>query len=163
RATLLETDAFGIGANLDALAAQDRFNRRRDVGIFAPDQSRPFFDYGHQAAEAAIHLGELEADIAAADDDQVPGKRFQLEDGSVGEVGDVVDTGHGWHDAATADIDENAIGADERLTDANFLRRLQARMAVENGAALHAAQPALDSVTGGGNDLVLPFLHRPQV
>ena len=39
------------------------------------DQARTLLDDGDLRAEAAIHLAELEADVAAADDDQMLGQK----------------------------------------------------------------------------------------
>ena len=43
----------------------------RHVVVFARDQSRRLLDDGHFGAEAPEHLRELEADVAAAHDDEV--------------------------------------------------------------------------------------------
>ena len=42
-----------------------------NVLVFALDQPRPHFDDRDLAAEAAVHLSELQTHIAAADDDQM--------------------------------------------------------------------------------------------
>ena len=48
-------------------------------------------DDGDLAAEAAEHLAELEADVAAADDDEMLGEEVELHHRAVGQVGDRVD------------------------------------------------------------------------
>ena len=45
-----------------------------NVLVFARDEARTLFDDRDLGAEAAVHLGELEPDVAAADDDQMPGQ-----------------------------------------------------------------------------------------
>ena len=57
--------------HVDALGLEDLLHRLRDVLVLARDQARRHLDDGDRAAEAAEHLPELEADVAAADHDQV--------------------------------------------------------------------------------------------
>ena len=66
-----EADALGVEPHRDALGLEDVADRVRDVLVLAPDQPRPLLDHRHLAAEAAEHLGEFEADIAAADHHQM--------------------------------------------------------------------------------------------
>ena len=55
-------------------------------------------DDRHLAAEAAVHLGELEADVAAADDRPgARGRKSSVHHRAVGQVGDLVDAGHRRH------------------------------------------------------------------
>ena len=86
-------------------------NRIGDVVVFAIDQARPFLDDGDLAAEAAEHLAELEADVAAADDDQMSAARCR---GPVIELlvryGTVVDALERRHRGPRPDVDEDAIG-----------------------------------------------------
>ena len=51
-----------------------------DVGVLAADQPRPLLDHRDLGAEAAEGLGELEADVAAADHDEVAGQRVEGEE-----------------------------------------------------------------------------------
>ena len=50
------------------------------------DQARALLDDGDLGAEAAVHLRELEPDVAAADDHQVARQRVEREHRRVGEV-----------------------------------------------------------------------------
>ena len=50
------------------------------------DQPRALLDHGDRGAEAAEGLGELEADVAAADDHQVPRQRVEREQRGVGRA-----------------------------------------------------------------------------
>ena len=52
-------------------ACQDAGDRGGNVLVFARDEARRHLDDCHLAAEAAVDLGELESDVAAADNDQV--------------------------------------------------------------------------------------------
>ena len=70
-AALNEADAFGIQPDLDALALDDVFDRRRHVLVLMANQPRRHFDDRYLAAKAAVHLAEFEVDIAAADNDEM--------------------------------------------------------------------------------------------
>ena len=80
----------------------------RDVLVLARDQPRTLLDDRHLGAEAAVHLREFEADVAAADDDQMPRQRVELQDRAVGQRRHVVDAGHVGNARAAAHIDEDA-------------------------------------------------------
>ena len=57
----------------NAFGLEKRRDRARHILVFARDQPRRHLDDGHAAAETAVHLRELEPDIAAADDDEMLG------------------------------------------------------------------------------------------
>ena len=69
----------------DAFVAQHLENRGRNVGVFASGQLRSGFQDRHATAEAAIGLRQLQADIAAADHDQVAGQPIELQCLDIGE------------------------------------------------------------------------------
>ncbi len=68
-----ERHAFRVRANHHALAFQDVADPGGDVVVLARQELRHLLDHGDLSAEAPVHLRELEADIAAADDDEVLG------------------------------------------------------------------------------------------
>ena len=70
-----EPDALGASADGDALGLQDGPDGVGDFPILAADQARAPFDDRHLGAEAAVHLRELQPDIAAADDHEVVAAR----------------------------------------------------------------------------------------
>jgi hypothetical protein len=69
----LEADARGAGPHGDLFTLQNLPDGVGHVRILVADQSRPLLDDRHLGSEAAVHLAELEADVAAADDHQVAG------------------------------------------------------------------------------------------
>jgi hypothetical protein len=97
RAAFHKADAFGVQANADLFALQDIQDGRRHVFVLAMNQARSHFEYGDLAAEAAEHLAKLKSDVAAADDDQVFGKEIDSEQGAVGEIFDVLESGELGH------------------------------------------------------------------
>ena len=63
-----------------------------DLGILSSRDPRPVFDHCHRAPETTEELPELEADVAATEDDQVRRELLQVEDAVVVEPGDIVQT-----------------------------------------------------------------------
>src|SRR5215470_2341980 len=63
--------AFRIQANLDALFFQYFLYRLRNIFILTSDESRAHLYNGYFGSKAAIHLAELETDVAAADHNQM--------------------------------------------------------------------------------------------
>src|SRR5580698_7950924 len=148
----LESDAFGVEADVDAFGFEDFLDGCGDVFIFVLDEARAFFNDGDLAAEAAEDLGEFQADIAAAYDDQVLRQLFEVEDGGVDEIGDLVDAGHVGNVRAAAYVDEDFFGRDCFCPGLDFVAGKKAGLFVEDGAVFHAAKPALDTVAGFGKD-----------
>ena len=73
-------DALCIRANGNALAFQDASDFEGDILVLARDQARRHLDDGHLGAKPPIHLRELEADIASAHDDEMPGHGVERQD-----------------------------------------------------------------------------------
>ncbi len=65
--------------DVDLLVGEQAPQRVGDVGILAGEELRAVLDDGDAAAEAPVGLRELEADVAAAEDDQVLGQAVELE------------------------------------------------------------------------------------
>ena len=89
----------GPGQDLDPLVPEESLDRLGHVRVFAVDQRAVPFDDGHAAAEAAEGLRQLEAHVAAAQDDQVLREVVQVQGLDVGqrarlrEAGGVIDPG----------------------------------------------------------------------
>ena len=98
------------GEDLDPLVLEEFAQGLRDVAVFAVGQGVVPLDDRHAAAEAAQGLGQLEADVAAPQDEEVLRDAVQFEGLDVrhrprlGEAGDRVDPGAG----AGADHDDLA-------------------------------------------------------
>ena len=67
-----EADALRVRAHLDTLVLDDLPDRGRHVFVLAADEPLPHLDDRDLGAEAPKHLTEFEADVTAADDDQMP-------------------------------------------------------------------------------------------
>src|SRR5438445_1964642 len=77
-AAFFKADAFSVQTDLDTFAFENCFDVFGNVFVFTLNQSRSSLHNGDLTAEAAIHLGKLQSHIAAADDDQVLGKKVHV-------------------------------------------------------------------------------------
>jgi hypothetical protein len=87
------TENLGREMHRHAFVAKYFQNLGGNVGIFAAGKLRSGLDDRHLAAEAAIGLRQLQADIAAAEDDQMAGQSVELERLDIGER---CRTGEAW-------------------------------------------------------------------
>ena len=115
-------DALGAGADGDALGGQDVADRLGDVGVFVGDQARTLLDHGDLRAETAEGLGELEADVAAADHDQVFGQGVEREEGAVVQRPHPIDAGQVRDGGAGADVEEDLRGREPPVADGDLAR-----------------------------------------
>ena len=158
-----EADALGFGPHGYALLDENRPDGLRNVLVLAGDQARSLLDDGDLGAEAPVHLGEFEPDVAAADDHEMLGHPVERKDRAVGQVGHLTDARHVGHGGAAADVDEDARCAQPLFADPDRVRPLKTGMALDDRAAGHAAQPLLDAGAGVGGDGVGPRLHARHV
>ena len=103
-------------------------------------QPRALLDHGHPGAEAAVHLGELQRDVAAADDDEMLWQRVEFEDADVGQVVDVGQSRDVRHHRAAADVEEDPVGLQQLVADPHGVRILEAGV-----AANQTVQPSMPS------------------
>src|SRR5262249_24716721 len=96
-AAFREADAFGIQPNIDDLELDDVLDRRRHVLVLLANEPRRHFDDPYLAAKAAVHLAEFEADIAAADNDEMVLLQIDVHHQRILQVGHFVDAGHWVH------------------------------------------------------------------
>src|SRR5260221_7698986 len=104
RAALFHDHALGARFDDDALVAQDVRHALRHVGVFARDDSRHLLDDRHPRPEPPEHLTELEADVAAADDNEVLGEKDDIHHRRVGQIWDFVHAWHRGHQRTAADV-----------------------------------------------------------
>ncbi len=110
----------------------------------------PLFDDGDFAAEAAVHLSELDADVAAADDDEMFREEVDLEHGGVVEVLDLIDAGEVGDGGAAAYVEEDLRGFEEVFGIADSYRcgGFEFCVAGVDGAVGHGAEAVLDRGAG---------------
>src|SRR6266404_451173 len=116
---LRDMQAFGVGADIDAFAAQERRDRLGHILVLARNEARAYLYDRDLAAEAAIHLSELEPDIAPAQHQEMPRQVVDVQHRAVGEIVDRVQTGDVGHHRPAADIDEDPVGAQDLRADLN--------------------------------------------
>ena len=74
----LRTDHLTFNPHVNAFILEKICNSLRDVSVFPRDQARSDFDHGYLASETAIHLCKLKADITAAEDNEMRGKKIDV-------------------------------------------------------------------------------------
>ncbi len=108
-AALREANARRVQTYDNAFALENVLDRGRHVVVLAMDEPLRHLDDGDFAAETSEHLPEFETDVAAADDDQVPGKEVEVHHRAVVEVFDLLETRQPRHGGAAADVDEDPL------------------------------------------------------
>ena len=156
-------DALGVEPDLDALAFENLPDRRRHLLVLARDQPRAHLDDGDAGAEAPVHLGELQADVAAADHHQVLGQGVKLEHGAVREMVDLAQAGQVRHMCPRADVDEDLAGLELRVADPDRARAFEARMSLVDREIRRALEPLLHTLVGGPHHGVLACLDARHV
>ncbi len=107
--TLRESDTLGIQTNLDSFPLHNVEDRRGCVLILAQHQARTHLDDGHLAPEAAKHLSELEADVAASDDDQMRRQGIELQYRGICKIADLIEAWHRRNYGSRAHVNENLV------------------------------------------------------
>jgi hypothetical protein len=148
-----EADAFGVETDFHALVFEDLADRVADVFILAADEPRSPLNQCHVAPEAAIDLGKLEADVAAADHDQVLRQFVELEQSGAGQVIDLVEPRQVRHARPGPDVQKDLLGAQKLLTHLNGVRTFEPRMAAVQRDVHHPFEPAGDPSVRLSGDL----------
>ena len=90
---LLDTDHLAADAHVDVFLLEELGHGAGDVLVLARDQARCQLDHRHLTSEAAIDLREFEADVTAAQDDEMRGEKIDVHHRAVGEVRHLVEAG----------------------------------------------------------------------
>jgi hypothetical protein len=73
-----QRDTFGIQPDVYALCLQNFAHSLGNVFVLPSNQARSHFHNRNFAPEAAIDLGELQANITSAHDDEMPGQEIDV-------------------------------------------------------------------------------------
>src|SRR5512139_106632 len=111
-----------VDVGLDTFATQDFGDRRRNIFVFACDQAWREFNDGYLASEAPVDLCKLQADIAAAQDDQMRRQKIDVHHRAVCEVANLIESGNGRRQGSSTDIDENPRGLQVLISDPDRMR-----------------------------------------
>ncbi len=158
-----EGDAFGAQSDLDALVLQDPFDRRGHVLVVAANEAIAHLDHRDPAAETAVHLRELETDVAAADDDQVLGKKVELHHARACQIIDTVNARKVGHVGAGARVDKDPVGLEQHVVHPHGVGGFESSVAAIDRAVLHVLEPVRHAFIGLANDGVLARLDALHV
>src|SRR3954463_6538924 len=150
--------ALGIGTQRDPFALQDGENFRRHVVILARQHFRRALDDRNLRTEATVHLGELEADVASAHDDEMPRREVHRHDAAVVEERHVLHAAQAGDRSTRADVEEHALGLQRTAVHLHATRTDEPRMALDERYVAHAAEPFLQSIDGVAHPAVLAAL-----
>src|SRR5205807_6988862 len=127
----------GLGAEdePEPFSLEQRLRHPRDVRILAWQQSVDEVEHLDHGAQAGEGLSQLQADRAGTDDDQVGRLLLELEDGLVGQIGDVRQSRYRRDGRPTPRADDHAARLDRLTVDAEQAARTQP------GPALTAGYP----------------------
>src|SRR5215831_16374656 len=93
------------------------------------NETRRHFDDRYPAPKPAVHLAEFEADIAAADNDEMPRQKIDVHHRRIRQVGHFGYAGHRRHQRPAADIDKDPFSPQPLAGDFHHLRRCEPGMA----------------------------------
>jgi hypothetical protein len=161
--TSFGAQAFCVEPDGDALAFENGSHGLRHRFVFARDQSRRHLDHGHATAEAAIHLGEFEPDIAAADHDQVLGQEIDLHHAGAGQVIGVGQATEGRHRRPAAGVDEYLGCQEKSVANAHGVRAFETPVALNDRDIRRATEPLLHIAGRLTDDVVLARLHARHI
>jgi hypothetical protein len=146
----------------DALAFEDRLHLARHLGVLARDQPVAVLDNRDAHAEAAVHLRELEADVAATGDDQVLGERVERHHRRVGQHRHVGDDVRLRQHRPAADVEEDLRRGQRRAVHLDRVRPGEARLAPDEREVRGSRDPIRERLDRLADDAVLArrhFLH----
>ena len=153
-----DPDVCGVEDNVNPFGLQDLFDGGGHILVLAGSQSWAPLDDGHPGPEAAVHLRELQRDVAAPDDDEMGWHRIEFEDRHVGEELDIGQSRNVRHHRTPAHIEKDPVGPQELVADPQRVRVLESGMPADERATVHALQPAFDTGAVGQHDFVLARL-----
>ena len=110
---LADIEACRVEPEGNTLGFENSLYRRGHVLVFARDHSRAHLDHRDAAAEATVHLREFEADVAAADNDQMFRQEVDVHHARVGQVRHITEAGHVGDRRAAADVDKHLSGFEQ--------------------------------------------------
>jgi len=155
---LRQSDRSRIDDHVDSFGFQDLPDGRRDVFVFTRRQPRSLFDDRHPCSEPAVHLGELQRDVAAADDYEMFWHSVEFEHPDIGHEVDVGQSGQVGHHRAPTHVEEDPVGLQHPPVDRDRVRVFEAGVPADEGGAGHLLQPGFDAVAVVEHDLVLARL-----
>ncbi len=128
------------------------------------EEVRAGLDDGHRGAEAPVRLGELAADVAAPDHDQVLRQLAELHHPPVVEPGDLGEAGDGRLDGPRADVQDHGRGPVALSSDLHGPLAHEPRLAADQAEIRGCSRdPPGDALLPAPHDAVLPRDDRREV
>ncbi len=87
-AAAFKVNAVGVQSHLNAFGVKNSADHLRRVFIFMRTEARVSVDNGDLGPKTAEHLREFQSHITAANNDEVSGEFFEVQDRGAGEEGD---------------------------------------------------------------------------
>ena len=125
------------------------------LGVFVGKDLRLVMDHGDLGAKTREHLRKFEADIAAAEHDQVAGPLRKLDDCLVGEIAGGSEAGNVRDVGARAGVDEDFLAFVRGAVDGDLVRTCEARVAAGEMQARPLCHLLLFSLAGMEHDFFL--------
>ena len=142
----LDAGRLRVQTNVDLLNLEDALDLRGDVFVVARDEPPAALDDGHPRAEPAIHLRELEGDVASAEDDEMLRQRVDVHHRAVREERPAREARQIGDGRASADVHEDPFGLEEIVADAHDTRALEPRVTDDQLEVLRALHPRGEAV-----------------
>jgi hypothetical protein len=105
----------GVQKNFDSVLLQNVQEFDDDIGILIPEQLGTLLEDRHAAAETPEELAEFEADVPAANDQEMLRDYVQLHDRSTVEKRDILETGERGYGGTATGIDKKSVGSERAL------------------------------------------------
>ena len=154
-------------ADVEPLLAKQRQGLRRDIAIEPCQDAIGVLEHRHLRPQPPPHAAEFQADIAAADHDEMPRHRVEGERLSARADEPAIDLDAGQHDALAADREDDA-GRVERRARAVARGHLDPPRAGETARATHPGhlilgEQGLDALGERRDDVVFPLHHGGKI
>ena len=104
-------EGLGRDQKPNTFVAENSLHFVGDVGILAAHQPGSGLDHGHAAPEAAVSLGQFEADITAAEHDQMLRQIIEFEGLDMGERPGTLETGNVRDCRVRSEVEENLVAS----------------------------------------------------
>ena len=109
----MNADRLGVEQDFDAFGGQDALHLFGDIGILAAHELPARFDDRHATAEAAIGLRHFDADIAAAQHDQVRRQIVEFQRLDMGQRAGRFEARNIRNGGMRADIDDDLVAGEQ--------------------------------------------------
>ncbi len=144
----------GFKPELDSFSFKRLLQFGYDVLIFGTKQALTGVNDRDAAAKPAEHLAEFEADVSAAEDQQMLGNFLQFHHGDIGEIRNRVNPSERGDARTRPGIDENFLAFESLAVDLDLMGAGKARVPTDEADVLVPRDAFFDGVAEVLNDFV---------